>query len=117
MIDFDFLAIRLRDLIAHARRSGDQLQIKFALQSLLNDLHVQQAEKAAAEAESECNRTFGLEEKRRIVEPKFFERLAQLSVLVRVHGVEPGEDHGLDVFKAGQWLDRRIGVVNNGVTD
>ena len=78
IVDFDHLAVGLRDLVAHAGSGGDQFEIEFALQALLNDFHVQQAEKAAAEAEAESDGTFRLEEERRIVEAKFFERFAQL---------------------------------------
>ena len=36
---------------------------------------------------------------------------------MRVDGVEAGEHHRLQLFESGQRLDRRIGVVRNGVTD
>ena len=71
------LAVGHGDLVAHAGRGGDQVEVELALQPLLDDLHVQQAEEAAAEAEAERDRTFRLEEERRIVEPQFFERVAQ----------------------------------------
>ena len=53
IIHLDHLAVRLGDLIAHSRRRRDQVEIVLALQAFLDDLHVQQAEKATAEAESE----------------------------------------------------------------
>ena len=62
IIDFDHLAIGLVNLVAHAGRGRDQLQIELALQSLLDNFHVQQAEKAAAESESKRDRAFRLEE-------------------------------------------------------
>src|SRR2546425_5394439 len=108
IVHLNVLAIGFGDLVAHAGSGGDQLKIEFALQALLNNFHVQQAEKATAEAESERYRAFRLKEKRRIVEAKFVQRLAQLRVLVRVHGVEAGEDHGLNVLKSGQRLDGGI---------
>src|SRR3989454_2078844 len=117
IVHLNVLAVGFGDLVAHAGSGGDQLKIELALQALLNNLHVQQAEKATAEAESERYRAFRLKEKRRIVEAKFVQRLAQLRVLVRVHGVEAGEDHRFDVFKAGQRLDGGVRVVGNGVAD
>ncbi len=63
IIHLDHLAVRLGDLVAYTRRRCDQVEIVFALQPLLDDLHMQQAQKAAPEAESECHRTFRLEEK------------------------------------------------------
>ena len=107
IVDFDHAAVGERDVVAHAGRGGDEVELVLALQALLDDLHVQQAEEAAAEAEAERDGAFRLEEEGRVVEAQFFERVAQQRVLVRVHGVEAGEDHGLDVFKAGQLRARR----------
>src|SRR5271169_2375869 len=36
---------------------------------------------------------------------------------MRVDGVESGEDHGLDLFKAGERVESGIGVVGNGVAN
>ena len=71
------LAVGLGDLVAHAGRGGDEVEVELALQALLNDFHVEQAEEAAAEAEAEGDGAFGLEEKGRVVEAKFFEGVAQ----------------------------------------
>ena len=62
VVDLDDLAVGERDEVAHAGRGDDEIEIVLALQALLNDLHVQQAEEAAAEAEAECGGAFGLEE-------------------------------------------------------
>ena len=40
-------------LIHNGRCGGDQIQIVFTFQTLLNDLHVQQAEEATAETEAQ----------------------------------------------------------------
>ena len=103
--------------IAHAGRGGDQLQAEFAFQPLLDNFHVQQAEKSAAETEAERGGTFRLKEERRVVEPQFFQRFAQCGVLMRVHGVEAGKDHGLEFFKAGKRLNGGTRIVGNGVAD
>ena len=58
-----------------------EVQVELALEPLLDDLHVQQAEEPAAEAEPERRRRLGLEEERRVVQPQLLERLAQLGVL------------------------------------
>ena len=42
-----------RDQVLDARRGGDQREVELALEALLDDLHVQQAEEPAAEAEAE----------------------------------------------------------------
>ncbi len=63
VIDFDQFAIGLGDFVADAGRGGDQRQIEFAFQALLNNFHVEQAEEAAAKTESEGDGTFGFVEK------------------------------------------------------
>ena len=83
----------MRDAVAHAGRGGDEVEIELALQPLLNDLHVQQAEEAAAKTKAQRDGIFRLEDERAVVEPQLFQRVAQQRVLVRVHGVQPGEDH------------------------
>ena len=55
-------AVGQGDLVAHAGGGGDEVEVEFALEALLNDFHVEQAEEAAAEAEAEGDGTFGLEE-------------------------------------------------------
>ena len=90
--------------VAHARRGRDQVDVEFALQPLLNDFEVQQPEKAAAEAEAQRDRIFRLEIERAVVQPQFFERIAQQPVLVRLDRVEAGEHHRLDFLEAGQRL-------------
>ena len=110
-------AVGHRDVVAHAGRGGDEVELVLALQPLLNNLHVQQTQKTAAEAEAEGDRAFRLEKKRRIVEPEFLKRIAEQRVLVRVHRIEAAEDHRLEVFKAGQRGSGGVGVVGNGIAD
>ena len=62
VVDFDHLAVGLCDLVADAGGGGDEVEIEFALEALLNDFHVEQAEEAAAEAEAESDGAFRLEE-------------------------------------------------------
>src|SRR5947209_8840758 len=76
---------------------------------------MEQAEKSAAEAETQSNGTLGLEEEGRVVQSQLFEGFSQLRVLVRVDGVEPGEDHRLDFFEAGQGVNGGVGVIGDGV--
>ncbi len=117
VVDFDHGAVGFVDLVADAGSGGDEVEIELALQAFLNDFHMEQAEKAAAKSEAKGDRTFGLEEEGRIVQAKFFEGFAELGVRVSIDGVEPGENHGLDFFEAGQGFERGIGVVGDGVAD
>jgi hypothetical protein len=54
------LAVGGRDAVEHARCGRDQIHVVLALEPFLHDLHVQQAQKAAAEAKSQCSRRLGL---------------------------------------------------------
>ncbi len=93
---------------SHARRGGDQVDVEFALEALLHDFHVQQAQKSAAEAESQRHGSFRLVEKCGVVQLQFAERVAQIFVIGRVHGIQAREDHGLDGLESGE---RRRGLV------
>ena len=100
------VAVGRQHLVLHVRRGGDQVDVVLAPQALLHDLHVEQAEEAAAEAEAERDRGLGLVEKRGVVERELAERLPQVLVLVGVDRVEPGEHHRLGLAVAGQRLGR-----------
>ena len=52
VVDFDQVAIGFGDFVAHAGGGGDEFEGELALQALLNDFHVEQAEEAATEAET-----------------------------------------------------------------
>ena len=117
IIHLEDLAARGGDAVAHAGRGGDQVDIELALQPLLHDLQMQQAQKTAAEAETQRHRILRLEAEGAVVQTQLFERIAQQAVLVRLHRIQPGEHHGLDLFEAGQRLGGRILVVGDGVAD
>jgi hypothetical protein len=63
-----------------------------ALEPLADDLEVQQAEEADAEAEPEREARFRLVDERGVVEPQLVEGLAQRRVLAALERVEARED-------------------------
>ena len=73
------------DLVDDGRRAGDEVEVVFALEPLLHDVHVQQPQESAAKAEPQCGRHFRLEMQRRIVELELLERVAELLVVVGAH--------------------------------
>ena len=107
-VDLLHHAVGGRHPVEHARRGRDQVHVELALEPLLDDLHVQQAEEAAAEAEAERRRRLRLEEERRVVQPQLLERVAQLRVLAAFDRIEPGEDHRLADLEARETA-RRVG--------
>ena len=60
------------------RRRRDEVEVVLALEALLHDLHVQEPEEAAAEAEAHRVVDLGLELERGVVELQLAERLAQV---------------------------------------
>src|ERR1700693_5500010 len=63
IVDLNHHAVSLVNLVTHAGGGGNEFERELPLQALLNNFHVQQAEKAAPEAETQRHRTFWLEEK------------------------------------------------------
>ena len=107
IVHLDHFVVGLGDAIANAGRGGDQVDIELALQPLLHDFEMQQAEKAAAEPEPQRDRILRLETHRAVVQAQLFQRIAQQSVLVRLHRIQAGEHHRLDFFETRQRLRRR----------
>ena len=92
---FDDLAVERLDLVDHGGRRRDQRQIVLALEPLLDDVHVEQTEEPAADAEAERAADFGFEGERRIVERELLQRLAELLVVFRLRrGNSPANTRG-----------------------
>ena len=81
------------------------VDVVLALQALAHDVHVQQAEEAAAEAEAERLGHLRLPRQRGVVELELLERVAQVGVLVGVDRKQAAEDDRLDVAVARQRLE------------
>ena len=95
-------AVAHQHLVDDRRRRRDQVHVVLALEPLLHDVHVQQAEEAAAEAEAQRLRHLGLVVQRRVVELQLVERVAQRLVLVRLDRIEAREHLRLHFLEAGQ---------------
>ncbi len=102
-------AVGAREAVLDARRRGDQRQAELALEALLDDLHVQQAEEAAPESEPERTGRLGRVGDRRVVELELLERLAQVLEVVTVDREQAGEHHRLRVAVAGEHVGRPAG--------
>ena len=77
------LAVGQLDLEADRRHRRHQVEVVLALQALAHDVHVQQAEEAAAEAEAERVGGLRLPGQRGVVERQLLERVAQVGVVGR----------------------------------
>ena len=107
VVDVDDLAVLLHDLEDHRGRGGDQVQVVFALQALLDDLHVQHAEEAATEAEAQGFGAFRLVLQRRVVEGQLLQGVAEVLEIVRADREQARVDLRLDPLEARQDLDVR----------
>ena len=106
VVHLDHLAVAALDAVGDVRCRHDQIEVELALEPLADDLHVQQAEEAAAEAEPERSRRLRLVEESRVVELQLLERVTQLGVVVGVAREQPREHHRLDVLVPGDGLGR-----------
>ena len=107
VVHLDLLARARRRAVGDVRRGDEEVEVELALEPLADDLHVQEAEEAAAEAEAERLRRLGLVRERAVVELQPLERVAQLRVVVGVGREDPGEDHRLHVLVARAAARRR----------
>src|SRR6185369_17576199 len=86
---------------------GDEVEIELALEALLDDLHVKEAEESAAEPEAERDRALRRVGEARVIEVQLLERVAQERVVLAADRVDPGEDEALGLLVAGEWRVRR----------
>ena len=115
--DRDGLLVFGRDLVDHGRRGRDDVEPELALEPLGDDLEVQQAEEAGAEAEAERDRRLGLVDERGVRELELVERLAQLGVVAAVDRVQAREHHRQRLGVARQRLGRRLRRRRDRVAD
>ncbi len=110
--DGQFLPAVEHHAVHNVRCCRDQFEAELALEPLPDDLHVQQPQEAAAEAEPQRGGGFRLVDKRGVVQRQLVERVAQFRVGIAVERVKPGEDHRFRVRIAGQRL--RGGMARGG---
>ena len=110
-------AVGERHLVLDARHRRQQLEVVLALQALAHDVHVQQAEEAAAEAEAQRVGGLGLPAQRGVVERQLLQRVAQVGVVVGVDREQAAEHHRLDLAVAGQRLGRPAALGRQRVAD
>ena len=107
------VAVGQVDAVDDRGRGGDQVEVELALQPLLDDLEVQQAEEAAAEAEAERRRGLRLVVKLASLSRSLAEALAQLLVIGGVGREQAAEHHRQHGLKpgSGSAAGRRSSVI------
>ena len=108
IVDIYNRAVCLHNFIDDGRERRNQVEIKLPFQALLNNLHMQHPQEAAAEAEPERCGTLGLKGQRRIIQLQFFKRVTQIGIAGTVQRVDPAVDH-----RAGRAITRKRLVSNS----
>ena len=94
-----------------------QVEVELAGQPLLDDFEMQQAEKAAAKAEAQRHRGFGLVFEAGVVEAQFGEAVAQPLVIGGVGREQAAEHDRLHRLEAGQGRGGGAAVLGDRVAD
>ena len=104
-------------LVDDAGGGGDQVEVELAAEAFLDDLEVEEAEEAAAVAEAEGGGGLGLVVEAGVVEAELAEAVAEVFVVVGVHGEQAAPDDGDAGLEAGEGLGGGEAVVGEGVAD
>ena len=102
IIQQHFAAVRKLYLIYYAWACGNKVQIEFPFKAFLNYFHVQQAQKAAAEAKAQRHGGFRLIGQRCVVKLELIKGVAQVLIVRAVGGIYAAEHHGVCLLIAGQ---------------
>ena len=108
-------ALLVVDVVGDVGDGGDDAHVELAVEAFLDDLHVEQAEEAAAEAEAEGERRLGEEREGGIVELELLERGAQVLIVLGLDGIDAGEHHRLRLLEAFDGLRAGTADVGDGV--
>ena len=81
VVDGEHVAVLEQHVVLHARRGHDEVDLVLAPEPLLDDLHVQEAEVAAAEAETQRLRRLRLVGEGAVVQAQLLERVAGVLVI------------------------------------
>ena len=109
------MALLVEYLVRYVGHGGDDVHVELAVQTLLHNLHMEQSEETAAEAETQGQRRFGLEGKRGIVQLELLQRRAEILEVLGLDGIDTGKDHRLHFLETRNGLLARIGNVGDGV--
>ncbi len=110
-------AVAQRDLVDHRGRGRDEVEVELALEPLLDDLEVEQAEEAAAEAEAERGRTLHLEGEARVVEAQPAHGGPEVVEIRGIDREQAAEHDRLSRLEAGQGLSGGLAIVGDRVAD
>ena len=116
VVHFNYIKVGLGHLIDDTRVRRNHIEIILAANTLLDDLHMQQAQKATAETKPQRYRIFRLVDEGRVVEAQLAHAGFQLIVIAGVDRVNAAEHHRTDLLVARQHLGSGCVRMRNGIT-
>ena len=105
------------DMVDHRRRGRDEFNVVLAFNAVTDDLKVQKAEEAAAEAEAQGGGGLHLEGEARVVEGKLPDGVAEILEFAVIDRKEAAKDDGLRRLEAGKRLRRGAALMRDRVAD
>ena len=114
---FQHVSISGVDMVDYRRRGHNQVNVKLPLQTLLDDIHVKQAQESAAETKAQGLGGFRFKLETGIIELQFFQGFTEVIVLVGFNGIETGKNHGIHLLIASQGFGGWIVGQGDGVTN
>ena len=100
-------------LVNNAGGCGNQVQIVFPLQTLLYNLQMEKAQKAAPESKSQSRGSLGLKLKRRVVKLQFLQSISQIRVFCPVCRIKAAVYHRIYFLISGQRFRTGVGCISN----
>ena len=104
-------------MVFDRRCRGDEIEAEFALEPLLDDLHVKEAQEAAAEPEAERDRALGRIGEARVVEMQLLERVTEQRIVLATDRVDAREHEAIRLLVAREGFVRRPRHGRDGVAD
>ena len=101
--------------IRHIGHGCNDIHVKLTVESLLHNLHVEQAKESTTEAKAQGNTRLGLERQRRIVQLKLLKRRTQVLVVGGINGIDTGKHHRLHFLETFDGLVARTVDVRDGI--
>ena len=91
------------------------VHVEFAVEPFLHNLHVEQSQEPATEAETQGGRRLVLEGERGIVQLQLLQAGAQVFVVLGFDGINASEDHRLNLLESFYGLGRGVADAGDGV--
>ena len=116
VVHFNYIKVGLGHLIDDTRVRRNHIEIILAADTLLDDLHMQQAQKATAETKPQRYRIFRLVNEGCVVEAQLAHTCFQLVIITGINRINSTKDHRTDLLVARQHLSSGCVRMRNSIT-